>query len=265
MDNLESLCRKACEVVAEVGAFIRREAENFDLSKVEYKSSDHDLVSFVDKEAEKKLVAGLKLVLPEAGFIGEEGSNTEGKDGLKWVIDPLDGTTNFMHGMPTFSISVALVRHETPEIGIVYEINRGELFYAWKNGGAYCNGKPIHVSKATQFKDALFVTGFPYSLRGKANEYFEILKDLVNQSHGLRRLGSAAVDLAYVAAGRFEAYFEFNLNIWDVAGGILIVQEAGGKVSDYYGGNEYLYGKQIVASNGGVHAELLTTIQKHWD
>lgn len=265
MYNLEDLCRKACEVVAEVGAFVRKESERFDLANVEYKSSDHDLVSFVDKEAEKKLVAGLKQVLPQAGFIGEEGSNVEGEDGLKWVIDPLDGTTNFMHGMPVFSITVALIQGQTPLVGIVYEINRGELFYAWQNGGAWCNGNRIHVSKATKFKDSLFVTGFPYSLRGKANEYFEILKEIVNNSHGMRRLGSAAVDLAYVASGRFEAYFEFNLNIWDVAGGILIVQEAGGKVSDYSGGNDYLEGKQIVASNGGVHNELLATIQKHWN
>ncbi|MCU0429142.1 MAG: inositol monophosphatase [Cytophagaceae bacterium] len=265
MESLEVLCNQACALVKEVGAFIRQEASVFDWNHIEYKSSDHDLVSFVDKESEKRLVKGLESLFPQAGFMGEEGANSAGENGYQWVIDPLDGTTNFMHGMPTYSISVALLQHEQVLIGIVYEINRAELFYAWKNGGAYCNGKRLQVSRATALKDSLFVTGFPYSMRGKANQYFEILKEIVNHSHGLRRLGSAAVDLAYVAAGRFEAYFEYNLNRWDVAGGILLVTEAGGKLSDYDGGENFLDGKQIVASNGTIHEPLLSMIQKHWN
>ncbi len=261
--DLEKICSSTIDLVKEAGVFIRKESRSFDTSRIEFKGRSNDLVSYVDKETEKALVAGLRTILPQAGFIGEEGASEEGQNGLQWVIDPLDGTTNFLHGLPSFSISVALIQHQTLLIGVVYEINLDECFYAWKDGGAYLNGNKISISPVKEMKKALIATGFPYSMRGKTHEYFEIIKNMVNESHGLRRLGSAAVDLCYVACGRFEAYFEFNIHIWDIAAGVLIVQEAGGQVTDYSGGNDYLHGKELLAA-GAIHAEALTIIQKHW-
>jgi myo-inositol-1(or 4)-monophosphatase len=261
--NLKALCHSTIDLVKEAGIFIRKEAKGFDTSKIEFKGRSNDLVSYVDKETEKILVAGLRKILPQAGFIGEEGTSEEGKDGLQWVIDPLDGTTNFLHGMPSFSISVALIQGTTILVGVVYEINLDECFYAWKDGGAYLNGNKISISPVNEMKRALIATGFPYVMRGKTDEYFEIIKNMVNESHGLRRLGSAAVDLCYVACGRFEAYFEFNIKIWDIAAGILLVQEAGGKVTDYSGGDDYLHGKELLAA-GAIHGEALAIIQKYW-
>ena len=261
--NLSKLCSETVTLVKEAGLFIRRESKNFDISKIEYKGRSNDLVSYVDKETEKILVAGLRKILPTAGFIGEEGTSEEGQDYLQWVIDPLDGTTNFLHGMPSFSISVALIQKKVVLVGVVYEINLDECFYAWKNGGAYLNGTKISVSAITEMSKSLIATGFPYSLRGKTDHYFDIIKHMVNHSHGLRRLGSAAVDLCYVACGRFEAYFEFNIHIWDIAAGVLLVQEAGGKVTDYSGGDDYLEGKELLVA-GPIHAEALAIIQKYW-
>ena len=155
------------------------------------------------------------------------------------------------------------MKQEEILIGVVYEPNLHECFYAWKNGGAWCNEKKIQVSSISQLDKSLVATGFPYSLLGKDDIYFEIMKKFVQETHGLRRLGSAAVDLAYVACGRFEAYYEFNLKFWDVAAGILLVKEAGGKVSDFSGGKEYLYGKEVVAA-GALHPETLKVIQLYW-
>jgi myo-inositol-1(or 4)-monophosphatase len=261
--NLGALCSDTVTLVKEAGIFIRTEAKNFDISKIEYKGRSNDLVSYVDKETEKILVAGLRKILPKAGFIGEEGASEEGEDGLQWVIDPLDGTTNFLHGMPSFSISVGLIQGKDILVGVVYEINLDECFYAWKAGGAFMNGNKISISAVNELQKSLIATGFPYSLRGKTDEYFEIIKHMVNHSHGLRRLGSAAVDLCYVACGRFEAYFEFNIHIWDIAAGILIVQEAGGKITDYSGGDDFLYGKELLAA-GAIHGEALEIIKKYW-
>ena len=261
--DLQVLCFETVSLVKEAGVFIRKESKNFDISKIEYKGRSNDLVSYVDKETEKILVAGLRKILPSAGFIGEEGASEEGTDGLQWVIDPLDGTTNFLHGMPSYSISVALIQREQILVGVVYEINLDECFYAWKEGGAYLNGNKILVSPVHELSKSLIATGFPYSLRGKTDEYFDIIKHMVNNSHGLRRLGSAAVDLCYVACGRFEAYFEFNIHIWDIAAGILLVQEAGGKVTDYSGGNDFLHGKELLAA-GPIHQEALEIIKKYW-
>jgi myo-inositol-1(or 4)-monophosphatase len=261
--NLSALCWSTVALVKDAGIFIRKESKGFDLSKIENKGRSNDLVSYVDKETEKTLVAGLRKILPQAGFIGEEGTSEEGEGGLQWVIDPLDGTTNFLHGMPSYSISVALIQGTVILVGVVYEINLDECFYAWKDGGAFLNGNKISISPVKELEHSLIATGFPYMMRGKSDQYFEIIKHMVNKSHGLRRLGSAAVDLCYVACGRFEAYFEFNIHIWDIAAGILLVQEAGGKVTDYSGGDDYLQGKELLAA-GAIHGEALEIIKKYW-
>lgn len=261
-EDLKKLCLQVTELAEETAKFIKNECDNFDLSRVEYKGAV-DLVSYVDKETEKKLVKRLSELVPDAGFITEEGTVEQTKKDLVWVIDPLDGTTNFLHKLPLYSISIGLLYKEEPILGVIYEVNMKECFYAWKDGGAFLNGKSIKVSPAEKLIDSLIVAGFPYSLMDKTDNYFQILKELTTTTHGVRRLGSAAVDLAYVACGRFNAYFEFNLKIWDIAAGIIIVKEAGGTVTDFGGGKDYLYGKELLAT-GKIHSPMLEVIRKHW-
>ncbi|QSE98733.1 inositol monophosphatase family protein [Fulvivirga lutea] len=248
--------------ILQTGQFIREEAYQFSADRIERKGFN-DLVSYVDKEAEKMLVSSCSEALPEAGFITEEGTKTERKVEYNWIIDPLDGTTNFTHGLPVYSISVALMRNEKLVIGVVYEINRDEFFYAVEGSPAYCNDEEIKVSKVNTLSESLLATGFPYYDFEQMQSYLKILNDFMQSTHGLRRMGSAAVDLAYVACGRFEGFFEYNLNAWDVAAGAFIVQQAGGQVTDFKGGNDFVFGREIVASSN-VQNEMLQVIQKHW-
>ncbi len=249
--------------VMETGQFIRQEAFSFKKDQIEHKGFN-DLVSYVDKEAEKQLVMACKNILPEAGFITEEGTENTQQDEYNWIIDPLDGTTNFTHGLPVFAISIALMRQTKVVLGMVYEINRDECFHAIEGQEAFCNDKSIQVSKAVYLKDSLLATGFPYYNFDQMPKYLAILDQFMQTTHGLRRMGSAAVDLCYVACGRFEGFFEYNLNAWDVAAGAFIVQQAGGKVSDFSGKDNFIFGREIVAANL-VHSEMLEVIKKHWD
>jgi myo-inositol-1(or 4)-monophosphatase len=179
---------------------------------------------------------------------------------MRWIIDPLDGTTNFIHGIPLYTVSIALEKDNELVVGVVFEVNLGECFYAWKNGGAWMNESRIAVSEASQLRNALCATGFPYKDFPHLTRYFDTLRFLFQNSRGVRRIGSAALDLAYVACGRFDAFYEYNLNPWDVAGGALIVKEAGGTVSDFSGGTNFLHGKEIAATNKGVYKEFLNAI-----
>jgi len=261
--EINALLEKTILVAKEAGAFIRRERQNFDLNNVEHKGFN-DLVSYVDKEAEKIVVNGLKAILPEAGFITEEGTENKQGEEYNWIVDPLDGTTNFVHGIPVFSVSIALMRKKEIILGVVYEVNNNECFYATKGGGAYCNDTRISVSDAPDLASSLVATGFPYYDFNHVDIYLAVLKKIMRNSHGIRRIGSAAVDLCYVASGRVEGFFEYNLNSYDVAGGVIIVQEAGGKVTDFKGGDNYVFGKEIIASNSKTHEELLGEISSIW-
>lgn len=263
IEDLQKLLNGTISLSKQVAAFIKHEQEHFKASSIEYKGLN-DLVSFVDKEAERKLVAGLADLLPEAGFIAEEGTSTIKGERYNWVIDPLDGTTNFIHGLPVFAISIALMDGDAVILGVVLEINRNECFYATKGGKAFCNGQQIKVSDAPALKDSLLATGFPYYNFNKMENYLAILKEYMQKTHGLRRMGSAAVDLVYVACGRFEAFFEYNLKPWDVAAGTLIVQEAGGRVSDFKNGEDYIFGGELLAANR-IHEEALEVIRQHWN
>lgn len=260
--NLQEITSKAAEIAKEAGAFIREERKNFSKSKVELKGKS-DLVSYVDKETEKMLVHSLQKLLPEAGFITEEQTTSQEDKPLTWIIDPLDGTTNFVHDIPNYCVSIGLKKGSEIVSGVVYEVKNDECFTAWENGGAYLNGDKIQVSNERHTADCLFATGFPIYNFDKINEYFSVLNELMRNSHGLRRLGSAAADMAYVACGRYGAFFEYNLKPWDVAGGIILVKEAGGAVTDFTGGNDFLFGKQMLCG-GNVHEELLEIIKKHW-
>ena len=262
--DLSGLTKKVVLLANEVGEFIRGESRIFDREHIEYKGL-HDMVSYVDKTAERDLVKGLTMILPEAGFITEEQTSTVLADDYNWIIDPLDGTTNFIHGVPTFSISIALQYQAELVMGVVYEINRDECFSAWKNGGAYLNGKRISVSNANVVENTLLATGFPFYEFSKMERYLNVLRELMQKCHGLRRIGSAAVDLAYVACGRFDGYFEYNLNSYDVAAGMVLVTEAGGQVFDFAGGNEGIMRREIIATNGKISAELLEIIKKEFD
>jgi len=225
----------------------------------------NDLVSYVDKEAEKKIVSGCREILPESGFITEEGTTEKASgESYIWIIDPLDGTTNFVHGLPAYCVSIALLLNGELLLGAVYEPNRDELFHAIRGEGAWCNEERIFVSERKRLADSLLATGFPYHDFGKMETYLHILNDFMQTTHGLRRIGSAAIDLVYTACGRFEGFFEYNLNAWDVAAGALIVREAGGIVSDFKGGDEYLFGRQLIAATPLVHQGMLETIGKRW-
>ena len=261
--QLEQITAKVVELSKQAGEFIRQERKTFNADQIEYKGLN-DLVSYVDKTAEGIIVAGLEKILPEAGFITEEQTNTKLAERYNWIIDPLDGTTNFIHGLPVFSVSIALKEYDELVAGVVYEINQDECFYAWKGAPAYLNGKEIKVSKAPTIGDSLIATGFPYYDFTKQPQYIELFTHLMKSCHGLRRLGSAAVDLAYTAAGRFDAYYEYNLNAWDAAAGVIIVRQAGGHVVNFKGGDEVLDTRELLATNGKLTEEMLEVIGKYF-
>ncbi len=263
MTELSLLHEQVIPVVKSAGAYIREQFQSFSSQHIEVKGL-HDLVSYVDKEAEDRLVAELAPLLPASGFITEEDESRTRAAEYNWIIDPLDGTTNFIHKVPTFSVSVALARGEEVVLGVVYEINRDECFSAYKDGGAYLNGLPIRVSATAVLADSLLATGFPFRKFDQMDEYLLVLKSLMQQTRGIRRIGSAAVDLAYAACGRFDCFFEFNLNNYDMAAGILLVKEAGGWVGDFSGGDQMLTKGNVIAGNQAIAAEIFAEIKKHF-
>lgn len=262
--NYELLCTKVIAIARLTGNFIRKESMNFDARSVEFKGLN-DMVSYVDKTAEQQLVYNLSKLLPGAGFTTEEETVNSKGEVFNWIIDPLDGTTNFIHGIPTYSISIALYEEDQPVIGVVYEINRGEMFYSYKGGEAYLNNKVIRVSSRPLLSESLLATGFPYYQFDKQPQYMALLSDMMQKCHGLRRIGSAAVDLAYVACGRFDAFFEYNLNAYDVAGGAYLVQQAGGRIMNFSGGDEFIEKREILATNSLIDAELLEAMRSHFN
>ena len=261
MIDYKQLCLQVCKIAKQAGEFIRKEAGAFSAKSIEVKGLNN-FVSYVDKGAEEMIVERLHELLHEAGFIAEEGTNTTRGVHFDWVIDPLDGTTNFIHGLPPYSVSIGLLENNIPVLGVVYEVSLDECFYAWKDAPAFLNGKEIRVSDRAKVQDALIATGFPYYDYNLMRPYIACLEYFLKNSHGVRRLGSAAVDLVYVACGRFEAFYEYSLNPWDVAGGAFILQQAGGKVSDFSGGNNYIFGKELVAANSAIFDEFLKTVRK---
>jgi myo-inositol-1(or 4)-monophosphatase len=258
----KELCLFTCDVARATGKFMAEERKSFDDTKIENKGL-HDLVSYVDKESEERIIAALQTLLPESGFIAEEGTNDKRGERFNWVIDPLDGTTNFIQGVPIYAVSIGLLEGDELVLGVVYEVGRDECFYAWKDGGAYLNGEKIHVSNRGDIHDALLATGFPYNDFSKMESYMQLLEWTMKNARGVRRLGSAATDLAYVACGRFDAFWEYDLKPWDVAAGAIIVKEAGGVVTDFKGGTDYLFGKEILAGNGLLEEMILGKIKEY--
>ncbi len=257
----KELCLTVCDLARSTGKIMAEERKDFDDTKIENKGL-HDLVSYVDKESEKRIIDALQHLLPESGFIAEEGTSDKKGERFNWVIDPLDGTTNFIQGVPIYCVSIGLLDGDELVVGVVYEVGRDECFYAWKNGGAYLNGEPIHVSTRGDIHDALLATGFPYNDFSKMDAYMKFLEWTMKNARGVRRLGSAAADMVYVACGRFDAFWEYDLKPWDVAAGAVIVKEAGGTVTDYKGGENYLFGREIVAGNGLLDDLILSKIKE---
>jgi myo-inositol-1(or 4)-monophosphatase len=223
--------------------------------KIEYKG-EADLVTIADRKSEGLILKHLRSRWPSHDVVGEEGASVETGSDYRWYIDPLDGTTNFAHGFPVFCVSMALEFKGKRIAGVVYDPTRPELFAAEKGSGAYLNGERIQVSATAKLSESLVATGFPSHKRHKNPNIF-FYHQITLRTHGVRRAGSAALDLASVAAGRFDGFWEFNLNPWDTAAGVLIVEEAGGRVSDFRGGEFQLASRETVASNGIVHQALL--------
>ena len=229
--------------------------------KIEYKG-DADLVTAADRAAEKLIVERLQARWPEHGIVGEEGTRTETGADYRWFVDPLDGTTNFAHGYPVFCVSIALARKDDQlEAGVLYDPTRNELFAAERGHGATLNGKPLLVSKTARLAESILGTGFPSHKRHQ-NPNIHFYQQLTLRSHGVRRAGSAALDLANVAAGRYDGFWEFNLNPWDTAAGVLIVQEAGGTVTRFDGTPFRLDSREVLATNGLIHEEVLTNFRE---
>lgn len=263
--DLKKIEQEVIGICREVGEFIGREGASFDRSRIEQKTVFNNLVSYVDKEAERMLVKSLRQIFPEAGFITEEGTVEQSQQHeYNWIVDPLDGTTNFLHGLPLYAISIGLSRAEVPILGVIYDIANKDCYHAVENHNAFCNENVIKVSSIGSLSESLLATGFPYYHLGKRDDYLDIIKEFLNETHGIRRLGSAAMDLAYVACGKLEGFFEYNLHPWDIAAGTIIVRQAGGKITDFKGGNTFLFGDQFCASNTHVHQEMLDIISARW-
>ena len=252
LENLEPIAREA-------GALLM---SYFDRHiKIEYKG-DVDLVTVADRASEKLIAERLRARWPQHGIVGEEGTRSDTGAEYRWYVDPLDGTTNFAHGYPVFCVSIALVRKDDQlEAGVLYDPTRDELFAADRGHGATLNGKPIHVSKSARLAESILGTGFPSHKRHKnPNIYF--YQQITLRSHGVRRAGSAALDLANVAVGRYDGFWEFNLNPWDTAAGVLIVQEAGGLVTRFDGTPFRLDSREVLATNGLIHDEVLANFRE---
>ena len=257
---------KAAEIAREAGELLR---EFFSQGvETEYKG-DVDVVTVADRTVEKLIRTRLAEAFPDHGMYGEEGTRERMEREFRWYVDPLDGTTNFAHGFPQFCVSLGLEQRPAglePEqdgtlvAGVIFDPMRDELYAAERGGGAQLNGKPLHVSRIPDLAEALVSTGFP-SRKRHLSPNVHFYQEFTLRSHGVRRAGSAALDLAFVAAGRLEAFWEFNLNPWDTAAGILLVEEAGGRVTDFAGNPFQLNSREILASNGLIHEEMVGLFQ----
>ena len=251
----------AVKAARRAGTIINRATQDLDLLTVQRKGN-HDYVSEVDKMAEQAIVETLLEAYPDHAILAEEGG-AQGKSEYVWIIDPLDGTTNFLHGLPQFAVSIALQHKGLLSQAVVFDPTRNELYSATRGGGTYLNDRRLRVSKRTRLEDALIGTGFPYHDYSFLESYLKIFQDLVPKVAGVRRPGAASLDLAYVAAGRYDGFWEARLKPWDMAAGMLLIQEAGGLVTDFEGGENVLGSGNIVGGNPKIFAQLLKIIQAH--
>jgi myo-inositol-1(or 4)-monophosphatase len=259
--DLQRLTADVRRIAIEVGTYLKEERKTFRREAVEEKHA-HDYVSYVDKASERRIVAALQALLPQAGFITEEETATYRDEPYCWVVDPLDGTTNYIHDNAPYCVSIALRSRTELLLGVVCEPCRNECFYGWKGGGAYRDGERMHVSTVTEIGQALVVAELPYNYQAYAPTARYLLDHLYGRAGGIRMNGSAAVALCYVAAGRFDGWMEAFIGKWDYAAAALLVQEAGGQVTDFYGDTCFIDGHHIIASNGHLHQTLQQLITK---
>jgi myo-inositol-1(or 4)-monophosphatase len=251
----------AVKAARRAGTVINRASNDLDRLTVQAKQ-ENDFVSEVDHAAEQAIIETLLGAYPKHAILAEE-SGVTGESEYQWIIDPLDGTTNYLHGFPQYAISIALLYRGQLDQAVVYDPVRNELFTASKGAGAFLNDRRIRVSKRARLAEALIGTGFPYRDFTHLDAYTGMFRDLVQKTSGLRRPGSAALDLAWVAAGRTDGFFEIGLNPWDIAAGCLLIMEAGGLVTDFAGEDRYLKSGHVVAGSPKVFAQLLQTISPH--
>ena len=253
MNSAENFVPLMSEIAREAGALLLRHFH--ERVRIEYKG-DADLVTIADRQSEALIRERISARWPSHDIMGEEQGLSDTGSEYRWYVDPLDGTTNFAHGFPVFCVSMGLEHKGKRIAGVVYDPTRDELFSAEKGMGATLNGKPVQVSKTARLAESLIATGFPSHKRHKNPNIF-FYHQLTLRSHGVRRAGSAALDLCYVASGRFEGFWEFNLNPWDTSAGVLMVEEAGGRISDFHGGPFQTNSRETLASNGLIHDELV--------
>ncbi len=250
----------AIEIAKEAGRFLKINLGK--VKNIQTKKEEINLVTEIDKESEKKIVEFIKSKFPHHSILAEESGEAKSDSGYKWIIDPLDGTTNYTHSFPVFCVSIALEYKGEVILGVIYDPNFDELFWAEKGKGAFLNGKKISVSKTDKLIKSMLATGFPYNVRENPDNCIEHFVNFLMEAQAIRRLGSAALDLAYVACGRLDGFWEVNLNPWDVAAGKIILEEAGGKITDFYGNEFSIYTKGVVASNGLIHNQMLEVIKR---
>ena len=260
MEDLKALTESVCCIAREAGHFLKEERKGFRREAVQEKHA-HDYVSYVDKESEKRIVAALRALLPEAGFITEEGSALYHDEPYCWVVDPLDGTTNYIHDNAPYCVSIALRSKQALLLGVVYEPSRDECFYAWRHGGAYMNGERLRVSSVPCAEEAFVVIELPYNSGQYARTGEHLIHELYGRVAGIRMNGSAALAMCYVAAGRFDAWLEAFIGKWDFSAAALMVQEAGGRVTDFRGNDVLLEGHFIIATNGPLHPLFLWLVE----
>ncbi len=250
---MPSYLETAVDIARESGALLSHYLER----KVGFElKGKHDLVTEADRASERLIVERLRTHFPSHGIVAEEGGGHESSSEFRWYVDPLDGTTNFAHGFPVFNVTLALEQAGEIVAGVVFDPTRQELFTAEKGGGAYLNNRRIQVSKAQTLEDSLVATGFP-SRQRHLNVNIHFYYQLAMITHGVRRAGAAAIDLAYVACGRLDAFWEFGLNPWDMAAGLLLIEEAGGRTSDMRGAPASVQGPHLLAGNGALHEEMV--------
>lgn len=260
--NYREICFQVQAIARSAGTFIREEQKKITNNSVDTKSFA-SLVTYVDKTAEEKIISDLRKLIPQSGFVAEEGSAQSNNEDYTWFVDPLDGTTNYIHGITPYSVSIGLAEKGKMVLGVVYEIGANEMFFAWKDSKSYCNDNPIRVAKRTKSEDTLIATGLPYDNFSRTEDYYSAIKQLMQETRGIRRLGSAAVDICYVASGRFDAFWEHGLHAWDVAAATFILEQAGGKTTDFNGGNNWLFGGDIISASQSYFEKFYGIINSH--
>jgi myo-inositol-1(or 4)-monophosphatase len=253
----------AVKAARRAGSVINRASFDLDKLTVEQKSQN-DFVSEVDRAAEQAVIQVLKEAYPQHSILAEESGLEDNKSEYQWIIDPLDGTTNFLHGFPQYCVSIALAVKGVVQHGVIFDPVRNDLFTTSKGAGAFLNDRRIRVSKTVNLKDALLGTGFPYKEFSNFDRYIATFKEMTQKSSGVRRPGAAALDLAYVACGRFDGFWEMGLNPWDVAAGGLLIQEAGGLIADFKGESDWLNSGTLVCGTPKVFAPMLGIVQSHF-